>query len=673
MVNKVGRLTATRRGHAFVTPVGDDASGDYFVPRQGNRGAFHGDLVLVEEIGGTKGRRRRRPTKSRRASRSSPEPEFSLPEARVVDVVRRRESLVRGRFRALKDGDTGGVVEPIERRSAPDVHISSSRTGGARDGQKVLVRLLSGWSRGVYPRGEVVHVVTEEGSYDSDLAEICAEFGLDRAIPRSAVAEAEGLGDEISEEIMKGREDLRQLWAFTIDPEDAKDFDDAVSLERLPKGGWRLGVHIADVSTFVPPGSVLDEMARARGTSVYLPGTVIPMLPERISNNLASLRPGEDRLTKTVFIDFDGQGAPGRSRIVRSVIRSVRRFTYDEVLAILAELGKFDAGGLPLPPDCEAYRRVLADMARLRDRLHRRRLKRGCFEMDIPTVRLDVDRSGEVQSISRDVRDPSHHLIEEFMLAANEAVARYLIHHELPLVSRTHDEPEKQAIKDFLEFLSKVDPRLARFRRPEQLKTALEKIAGEPYASAAYLQFLRSLSHAEYSARPGLHYALATPAYCHFTSPIRRYPDLLVHQILDQHLTESLNAKRSRSWKRELPSLAVSSSERERRAERAEREMVRLRLIRHVQDLIGKKLIAVVTTILPAGLFVQVEDMLFEGFLPLSRLSNDYYDFDEKTHRLRGRQKKNSIGVGDRLRVILAEANPDLREIVFDFEGKMKR
>ncbi len=668
--HRVGILHFARRGHAFINPVRPDPLGDIYVPVGATGSAFDGDMVLAT-VAGARGRGRTRGGSGRQ----------KLREGRVVDVVRRRCQLVRGIYRRgkspSKKARPPGLVKSME-SSGTDIYVPSGKAGGAKDGQKVLVKLLDGHAVGDRPRGEVVHVIDDDGSLEVDFLAIAAEFGLPVEHSDEAIAASKRLRSTIDRRALAGREDLRDLVTLTIDPDDARDFDDAVSLEPLGGGGFRLGVHIADVAHFVRPGTVLDSVARERGTSIYLPGRVVPMLPERIANDLASLRPDEDRLAKTAMIDFDRDGAVRGVRVFRSVIRSKRRFTYDEVLAILAEMGGAgDAASLdrdlpPLPDDHERWADLLMKMAGLRDLLHRRRRERGSLFVDLPRLRLDVVlQTGEVRGIDRERADPSHQLIEEFMLAANEAVAGHLEKHDLPGISRVHDAPEEDALEEFFDLLDKigdgVDPRR---RKLTDIQATLESVRDAPYAPIINLALLRCLPHAEYRAERSLHFALATSQYCHFTSPIRRYPDLVVHQILDEFWDDRMRGKRKQEWLARLPAIASESSRLERRAEEAEREMIRLRLIRHLADRVGEIMDAMITSVHPFGFFVREEKHLIDGLVHISTLSDDYYEYDQVSRRLRGARRGREFRLGERIRVRLAELDPDMREIRFELEER---
>ncbi len=658
---RVGFLEVARGGQGFVrVAAGSIKEDDVFVRPENLQGAFAGDLVLL------------RVAKPARGARS--DGGKLLREGKVVDVVRRSRRLVRGRYSAGKNKG-GGLVKVADSRFPTEIYVASEEVGEAQDGERVLVRLLDGAPHGQHPRGKVVVRLVDEGSHATDLRTICEVYELPGEHPRTVLEEAQALPGIRPGAAWSGRIDLRHELIFTVDPVDARDFDDAVSLERLKGGDVRLGVHIADVSHYVSPESALDREAENRGTSIYLPGRVLPMLPERLSNDLSSLRPCEDRLTKTVRMTFNVRGEVKDVDVFRSVIRSQRRFTYEEVLAIL-ELHETGKEGPDLPPDHAAYADVLRDMAHLRDKLHAVRRKRGSLYLDIPKLRLKLDADYGVAGLGRDERDPSHALIEEFMLAANEAVAGYFIEKKLPLVARVHPPPEEKKLEELKHFVEALGFKLGvkSGMKAEQgdFQKLIDNVAGDPLSSVVQLGILRTMGHAEYVLGAGLHFALATSSYCHFTSPIRRYPDLLVHQLLDKHFDGVLaKATVRREWDRRLPHAAERASELERRAEEAEREMTTLRLIRYLKPLVGQEMEARIVSVHPFGFFVRDDETLVEGLVHVATLEDDYYELDRVKLILEGRRRRRRFALGDRVRVELTDVNADQREISFRFKKRI--
>jgi ribonuclease R len=563
------------------------------------------------------------------------------------------------------------MVKPADWRFPVEVYVPHEQFGGASDGENVLVRLLDEAPSGEHPRGKVVVCLSKEGSLDTDLQTIQATYDLPGELPGAVLSEADAIEATRDGLTWPDRVDLRGLQVFTIDPSDAQDFDDAISLEQLPSGKQRLGVHIADVSHYVKAGTRLDREAECRGTSIYLPGQVIPMLPERLSNDLCSLRPGEDRLTKTVRMTFSSSGDFEQTEVFRSVIHSQRRFTYDEALAMLENV---DGHQATVPPDLAPFEKTLQSMAILRDRMVADRIERGALQLDIPKLRLLLDEAGNVEGLGQDTRDAAHSLIEAFMLSANEAVASYFVSKKLPLVARVHPLPDEEKLKDFKSFVEALGLRFAGRGGSHELQDLIKQVEGEPFSPVVQLGLLRTMGHAEYTSGAGLHFALATNFYCHFTSPIRRYPDLLVHRALDDHFDGTMaKATHRREWDSELPQAAESASKLERRAEEAEREMITLRLVRYLQGLVGEEMEACIVSMHPFGFFVRDEETLIEGLVHVATLGDDYYEFDPEKLTLEGRRKGRRFAVGDRLRVELAEADPEARQISFRLVGKKQK
>ncbi len=651
---RVGVLEVARGGQGFVRVAsGSIREEDIFVRPDDLGHALPGDMVML---------RAGKPPRSKSSER--------LRNGKVVDILERSRKPLRGRY-TLVGSRNGGVVKLADRRFQQELFVSLEDSAGAKDGERVLVRVMEGALKQGHARAKVVVRLLNEGSHDTDLRTICETFELPGDHPDSVKRDAEALPAILPGASWGDRVDLRHELIFTIDPVDARDFDDAVSLERLKGGELRLDVHIADVSHYVKPGSALDLEAAVRGTSIYLSGRVIPMLPERLSNDLCSLRPAEDRLTKTVRMTFGPRGDVRAVEVFRSVIRSQRRFTYEEVLAIL-ELISSGRAGVELPPDHAAYVDVLRLMAQLRDHLGSQRKKRGALSLDIPKLRLTLDAERSVAGLGRDTRDPSHSLIEEFMLAANEAVAGYFLKHKLPLVSRVHPPPEERRLQDFKTFSNALGFKFAGKGTQQDFQKLIDRTAGEPLAPVIQLGLLRTMGHAEYVCGAGLHFALATSAYCHFTSPIRRYPDLLVHQLIDAHLDGQLSkATVKREWEGRLPIAAEKSSELERIAEEAEREMTMLRLIRYLKPLIGQEMEGRIVSIHPFGFFVREEETLVEGLVHVATLDDDYYEFDREKLVLEGQKRRRRFALGDRVRVELSDADPDQRMISFKLKKKL--
>jgi len=483
------------------------------------------------------------------------------------------------------------------------------------------------------------------------------EFGLPGPFPEAALADARRQAARFDETVPPGRRDLRERTIVTIDPVDARDFDDAISLERVERGHWLLGVHIADVAHFVREGSPLDQEARARGTSVYLPDRVIPMLPEIVSNNLASLQPGRVRFAKTCWIEFTAGGVPVHAAVENTAIASARRFAYEEVDVFLAD---------PATTAVEmtvAVRELLGRMRDLARILRGRRTARGSLQLERPEVKIDLDREGRVAGAHTVANTESHRIIEEFMLAANEAVAGALAEAGAPFLRRIHAPPDPRRLRQLTEFVTELGFEVDSLESRFELQRLLDMARGRPEEHAVHYAVLRSLTRAVYGPQEEGHYALASDRYCHFTSPIRRYPDLTVHRALD------MIAAGRRPPAEGLPQLGEQCSDLERRAEAAERELVKLKLLLFLASRRGLELDAVVTGVEAFGIFVQGVELPAEGLVPLESLPEDSYSHDRTAHRLSGRRAGQTFRLGDRMRVAVDRVDLERRTLEFRIAG----
>ena len=641
-----GILVVNRRGFGFVRPADEDPKGDVFIPANKLKDGHHGDLVLVKLRAKPRGGGGR---PKARGGDGSPGREGS-----ILYVLRRSRRIILGQF--WSDARGGGVVEPLRHESVREIHIAAGLEKDAENGDRVLVRLRDGASIGGLPPGEVTEVALPEGTWKADLQIVCAEFGLPQEFPAEVEEAAAALPGMISDAEIARRTDLRDVPFFTIDPSDAKDHDDAIALEDHGDDGFLLGVGIADVSAFVRANDVIDKEAYNRATSVYLPGLTLPMLPERLSNDLCSLKPEVDRLAKVVWISFDRDGKVLSARAENAVIRSHRKFSYSEAQELL--------DGAPPDPDEAPYVPTLLALDRLRAALHARRLARGSLDLDLPEMRLRLDDEGEVVDLEPKVRDRSHHIVEECMLAANEAVARIATERSIAIIRRSHDEPPEEDVTKFLKLCRLIVPGV-RINGTEDFPKLVEKLGKDPAAPIVQLALLRTLTRAEYTPEKSLHFALATDEYCHFTSPIRRFPDLQVHRALDDALFGSRRVL-SAETEAKLASLgaqASHASERERTAENAEREMSKMRAISFLRLRIGERFTGVIAAVREHGFFVRLDEFLLEGMVHISNLRDDFYVFNETHFALRGRNTGKSFGLGDAVEVKLHDADPLHRTI----------
>ena len=637
----VGLLRMNPSGFGFILPL-SSPSEDLYVGAQDMGTAFDGDTVVA---------RIKKTYRPGRRGRNIP----PSSAATVVSVIKRARSTVVGTFQRTRKFC---YVIPDDPRMPKDIYIAPEDTLGAEPRQKVVARIIEWSSEQLNPEGEIIEVLGSESDPRVETTSVVRQFELPDRFEEDVLAEAAERSRAPFESDLAGRLDLRKALTITIDPDDAKDFDDAVTLEQDARGQWRLGVHIADVSNYVKPETPLDAEALRRGTSVYLPGLTIPMLPEALSNGACSLREGEDRLTKSVLMTCAKSGELLASEVRKSVIRSSRRLTYRQALKLIEHPSAEAAS------DLRAIAHMLHRMRDLALVLRQRRLDRGAIDLDLSELAVRVDAEGRVKHIEKIERDIAHSLIEEFMLAANEAVARFMTQHHLPFISRVHAEPDPESLADFQAFVRALGYNLPDPRNVKQIQALLREAEGRGDKYAVNYSLLRSLKQAEYSAEPGLHYALATKHYCHFTSPIRRYPDLVVHRMLDEYFAERLESSADReAWQRRMPDWAAHSSFTERRAQDAERELTKLKIMTFLEDKMGEEMRGIVVGIREFGMFVQLADYLIDGLVRLSTMRNDFYRLDRARTFIIGERSRRRYKIGDSVTVILVSLNFVRREV----------
>ncbi len=666
-----GRLIVRRAGQFQFLPDDPDLR-PYLVDEHGTGGAVHEDRVLA--------RARRRHGAG------------GVPYATIEKVVERTNRQWVG---VVRRGD-GFFLEPNDKRF-PLMLLDGSQPGAAgRTVPSLALEPLSGQTVvaavSAYPQkplgpvhGQVVEVLGRQGTPGLDIAVVARSHGLPLSFPPAVLAAAASAPQEVMAEQLAGRLDLRggasEVTVFTIDGEDAKDLDDAVSVEDLGDGRTRLGVHIADVSHYVTEGTVLDKEAAHRTTSVYLVDRVLPMLPPALSNGICSLNPSVDRLTVSVFMEFDAQGRRERYTFARSVIQSAARLTYKQVAASLGAWTPPRPEDTPPPlpdigpaaigtPGGAGKSGLQTDLERARDlatKLRSRRLERGAIDFDFPEDKVLLDAAGRPTAIRRYERTIADQIIEEFMLAANETVAEYLQWAEVPAVYRVHEQPTPAKMKELQASLRELG--FAKVRIPPErvhpsvIQNILEQVRGTRDGRLVQNMLLRSLQKARYAARPLGHFALAARHYCHFTSPIRRYPDLLVHRVLTEVLTVGRpHPKKLTRWQETFPDLADHCSAGERTADEAELESVDVKKVEFIEPFLGEEFGGVVTGVEPFGLFVEMENLV-EGLVHVSALHDDYYLYDAPRHRLVGELTKRTFRVGQTVRVRLVRVNVEDRLI----------
>ncbi|NIR43036.1 MAG: ribonuclease R [Gemmatimonadetes bacterium] len=624
----VGRLQVTRGGHGFVVP--DDGKDDVFIPTTELGGAYEGDRVVTRI-------ERRRPGRN--------------PEGSIVKVLERARSQVVGAYH--RSGRAAFLV-PSDLTMRRDVVIPQDAESGARDGDMAVARIVDWGSEQQDPVGEIIEVLGRPGEPGVDVLAIVHDHELATEFPPEAVRQAEELarGRPGGEELQQ-RKDFRDVLTFTIDPADAKDHDDALSIERVSDDRYRVGIHIADVSHYVEERSALDLEALNRGTSVYLVDRVIPMLPEPLSADLCSLRPGEDRLTLSVVLELDGTGEVLSERIHGAVIRSQRALSYEEAQGVIDGDVEADSG----------LRDALRHLRDLSRQLGRRRKRRGGLDFDLPEARVIMNTAGEPTQIQQLLRLETHRLIEEFMLLANETIARRANRKKLPFLYRVHAAPDPDRMEKLREFLSGFGLKLPKnaHRSSRALQKLLDHVEGSPIESIVSTLVLRSMKQARYSAEREDHFGLGSHAYTHFTSPIRRYPDLVVHRIVRTAFLEGRRVPESTA--EHLGSVAQQASTRERQAIDAERDSVELKKLEYMERHLGDEFEGTISGVKPFGLFVLLDDVLAEGLVHVSRLEDDYYHYLEVEHALVGESRGRWLRLGDRIQVRVEGVDREAREL----------
>jgi ribonuclease R len=635
-----GKLSIHQAGYGFLVP---EKSGgpDIFVAAENTGTAMNGDRVVVRVSRDVPPRRGK--GRSARAGQRT--------EGRVIRILERARDTIVG---TLQHSKNFYYVVPDDPRIVHNVYVQQAKDRAANVGDKVVVRLEAWESRHVNPEGEIVEVLGRSDAPGVDMLSIIRKYDLQTEFPKAVADEANRIPKSVEQRMLEDREDLRNKFIVTIDPDDARDFDDAIDVERIEnEGGWRLGIHIADVSAYVTLNSALDREARRRGNSVYLPDRVIPMLPERLSNGVCSLNPGVDRLTFSVFIEFDNNGRPKNARFARSAIRSAKRLTYREAYAILQSKSNGELS------------RRLHTAWELASLLRRKRFEHGSLDLDFPEVKVYVDPKGKPIRLERVENDESHQLIEEFMLAANEAVARELRHRSIATIYRVHEDPDPEKLGEYREFILSFGYKVGDLSHRKEIQRFLASIRGKPEEQALKIGLLKSLKRARYAVQPLGHYGLAKANYLHFTSPIRRYADLVVHRTLaERNLSRRLKIDIG-----QLESLATHISDTERNAADAEIESVRLKKLQFFQRQLEERnpqvFRAAIMDVRNYGLVVELPDAVVTGLVHISALTDDFYRFDIAQRRLIGRRTNRRYRVGDEIRVFVARVDTFKQQIDF--------
>lgn len=572
----------------------------------------------------------------------------------IVEVVERARQTVTGFFQTSAEGPQ---IAPMS--GDQSIPLVSLPARPPKEGDVIVARITRWPAAHHSAQARIEEILGRRSDPAVETKALIRRYEWPDEFPADVAAEAASFGAEVGESALHGRELFFERNVFTIDGKDAKDFDDAVHIERLASGGWRLGVHIADVSHYVRENSPLDREAKRRGTSVYLAGSVVPMLPFALSDHLCSLRPGTVRLTLSCLMDLDSSGRVVAHRLRESAIRSVQRFTYEEVERVLT-------GGRSHKIS-DALAHDLKDMGHLAKLLRKKRYARGSLDFDFPEPDIVCDPHGRVIDIQRRERLESHRLIEDFMILANETVAEHM--QNSPFLFRIHEKPDAQKLAKLRKTLEAVGvpvPRGLESGAPGPVQQVLSAVEGKPVQPMVQTLLLRSLKQAVYSARNLGHFGLASRCYTHFTSPIRRYPDLIVHRLVRESLKQRLGFNRHPFWTQQLPGLATHGSIRERVAVDMERTFMDIQKVRVMERRVGESFDGFITSVTPFGFFVQIRDVFVEGLVHITNLGDDYYFFDEVRMALRGRRTGRTFRMGQSVRVKLAAANVLKHQLDFE-------
>src|SRR6476620_2622417 len=634
----VGRLQTHPAGYGFVTPERPlDMGGDIYISGPLLNEAMHGDRVVV---------RIERVKEGGRA------------EGRIIRILERAISSIVGRYD--RDDSGMGHVAPFDRRVLMDIVVPPGQEGGASPGEMVSVDLTR-WPTAT--RGAIGRVADVLGDIDApgvDTEIIIRKWGIPDAHSPDAVTEAVRLGAIVSDKDIRGRTDFRRVPTVTIDGEHARDFDDAITIERLPNGNFWLGVHIADVSHYVHEGSALDREAYDRGTSVYFPERAVHMFPSELATGLCSLNPHVDRLVQSCFMEIDRRGQVVRHEFHDGVIHSDARMTYTAVHGILTdrdpELMRQYAHVVPMFDLMRELFQILNDARR----------RRGSVDFDLNETEVVIDEGGMVEAIIALQRNVAHRLIEEFMLLANETVASYLESQNAPTLYRVHEEPDILKVAKFEEFISGFGYSLAArltALRPQHFQKLLQRNHGKPEEKPIAFLMLRTMQKARYAPENLGHFGLAASSYTHFTSPIRRYPDLVVHRALRAARHELLTDEAREEWAEDLPEVARHTSEMERRADDAERELLQWKKVKFMADKVGDEFEGYITGVAAFGLFIELVEHFVEGMVHVSTMADDYYRFVEGAHLLRGENTHKVYRLGDKVKVQVIRVNMELRQV----------
>lgn len=634
-----GVYQAHPRGFGFVTIEGE--TDDIFIPEKETNGALHGDTVEIL---------------------LTASPERKRKEGKIVKITERGTAKIVGLYQVAK-GKHYGFVIPDNQRFLQDIFVPEERAKGAVDGHKVVVELTSYGSDNAKPEGRIVEILGHVNDPGVDIMSIVKSYDLPVEFPEKVMNQAERVPEEVSEADMAGRKDLREWVMVTIDGEDAKDLDDAVSLTRTEDGkNWILGVHIADVANYVQERSALDREALHRGTSVYLADRVIPMLPRVLSNGMCSLNAGEDRLALSCIMTIDAKGNVVDHQIAETVVNVDERMSYTSVKKILEDRDE---------AECERYHDLIPMFELMKELSHilrERRHRRGAIDFDFPEAKIILNESGEPVDIKAYDRNVATKIIEDFMLVANETVAEDYFWQEIPFLYRVHETPDEDKMKKLVTFLQNFGYTMhmqgGQEIRPKEVQKLLDKIEGTPEEAMISRLALRSMKQARYSPDNDGHFGLATQYYTHFTSPIRRYPDLQIHRIIKDNLRGRMNDAKRHHYEKILPEVAMETSSLERRADEAERETLKLKKVQYMRNFFGQEFEGVISGITKWGIYVELPNTV-EGLVHVTNMTDDHYDYDEEHYQMIGSHHRKTYKLGQKVRVKMIDCDEISRTIDF--------
>ena len=618
----IGILEGNEKGYGFLIPE-DKEKEDIFIPAEDMNGALHGDKVIV------------RITKKSNNDRRD--------EGEILRILDRANKYIVGTF---ENNISFGFVLPDDSRISMDIFVPKSDINGAKTNQKVVVEITKWPDKRRNPEGKIVEILGYIDEKGTDILSVIKQYQLPLEFPNKVLDQAERIEEVVSEEEIAKRVDLRELTTFTIDGADAKDFDDAVSIERLENRNFKLGVHIADVSHYIKENSSMDKEALKRGNSVYLVDRVIPMLPEKLSNGICSLKPGEPRLTLSIFMEIDNNGKVLEHEIVESVIESKERLIYDDVSDLLEK----DDENLKVK-----YSHIYEELKLMEELCHiltEKRNNRGSLDFDFPEAQIILDDNGIPIDIRKEDRRIANRIIEEFMLVSNETIAEYMYWAQVPFIYRIHEDPDSEKIAGFNKFVHNFGYSLKGFQdiHPKELQNLMNNIKGKKEENLINTLLLRSLKKAIYSSEVNGHFGLAAKYYCHFTAPIRRYADLEIHRIIKSYINGKLYPDKIEKLERILPEIAEQASVMERKAEEAERAVDDIKKAQYMKDRIGEVYEGLVSSLTHFGMFVQLDNTI-EGLVHFSNMVNDYYYYDEEKYYIIGELTKKQYRIGDTVKI----------------------